>query len=184
MHHTEPARSTPSGCHIMLDLETLGTKAGCAILSIGAVRFGDGQILSEFYTSIDPRSNEEIGMTIDIATMQWWMKQRPEALQAAMNDKCHIREAIANFNKWLESLRLPDKWAIWGNGASFDMPVLEEAIHRAGLLPMWDHRQERCYRTLCALDPTEPRVLPPLAHHALEDARAQALTAMRICPWL
>jgi DNA polymerase III epsilon subunit-like protein len=168
----------------MLDLETLGTKAGCAILSIGAVRFGDGQILSEFYTSIDPRSNEEIGMTIDISTLQWWMKQRPEALRAAMSGRTHISDALAQFSGWISSLRLPGDWAIWGNGATFDMPVLDRALFMAGFAPLWTHHQERCYRTLCALDPSEARVAPTLAHHALEDARAQALTAMRICPWL
>jgi len=34
---------------IMLDIETLGTRPGSVITSIGAVKFGGGEITSDFY---------------------------------------------------------------------------------------------------------------------------------------
>ena len=38
---------------VMVDLETWGTKPGCAIISIGAVSFGPDGLGEEFYTALD-----------------------------------------------------------------------------------------------------------------------------------
>lgn len=65
---------------IMVDLETLGTAPGSVILSIGAVRFDvEEGLLDEFYVNIDVESSQRLGLTIDGATVMWWMKQSDAA---------------------------------------------------------------------------------------------------------
>lgn len=54
---------------IMVDIETLGRKPGCVILSIGCVAF-DGK---EFYVNIDPFKMKDEGVFhVDPDTSKWW----------------------------------------------------------------------------------------------------------------
>ncbi len=168
----------------MLDLETLGTNPGCAILSIGAVLFSGRRLHDEFYIRISLKSSQDYGLTIDADTLQWWTQQPHDVFAEAMAGEYSLDAAMFKFRQWLENLHLPPNWTIWSNGASFDAPVLEAAFRKLRMQPPWTHSQERCYRTLRALDPGEPKIEPAIKHHALEDAKAQALHAMRIAPWL
>lgn len=170
--------------NIMLDLETLGTNPGCAILSIGAVLFSGGRLHNEFYIRISLKNAQDYGLTIDADTLQWWTQQPHDVFAEAMAGEYSLDAALFKFRQWLENLHLPPNWTIWSNGASFDAPVLEAAFRKLRMQPPWTHPQERCYRTLRALDPVEPKIEPTIKHHALEDAKAQALHAMRIAPWL
>jgi hypothetical protein len=69
---------------------------------------------------------------------------------------------------------------VWCNGLNFDVPILEAAYAAAGLQPPWTYNKCRDYRTVVKLLPhvdlERLRVEPKLAHHALEDAKAQFLT--------
>ncbi len=70
--------------------------------------------------------------------------------------------------------------AIWGNGAGFDQPILSAVYRAVGVVQPWKFFNERCYRTLKNLYPGFPYTRPKLAHHALEDAKAQAVHAVAI----
>lgn len=180
----DPAMIETRPSNIMLDLETLGTEPGCAILSIGAALFGKGSLHDGFYIRISLKSSQDYGLTIDADTLEWWTRQPHKVFAEAMTGGNSLDAAMFQFRKWIENLHLPPNWTIWSNGASFDAPVLEAAFRKLRMQPPWTHLQERCFRTLRALDPNEPKVEPAIKHHALEDAKAQALHAMRIAPWL
>ena len=64
--------------HIMIDVESLGTRADAVILSLGAVKFDltSGKIDDQgFYASISIDSNQELGRRIQEDTLLWWLKQ-------------------------------------------------------------------------------------------------------------
>ena len=68
--------------HVMIDLETLGTVADAAILSIGAVKFElESQAIDDagFYASVSIDSNLEMKRRIQEDTLIWWMKQGESA---------------------------------------------------------------------------------------------------------
>jgi 3' exoribonuclease, RNase T-like len=159
--------------HVMIDLETLGTAVNAAILGIGACTFNHEGVRSEFYLAIDPVSAAKQGGRIDMETVMWWMKQSEEARVAAFEGTTHIGMALSQFSGWLKALG-PVK--VWGNGASFDIVLLEQAFIRARIELPWSHKDHRCYRTLRSL--VEVNYVPPkVAHHALHDALAQATHA-------
>lgn len=131
--------------HVMLDLETLGTRPGSVILSIGAVEFdlrvGLGR---EFYVEISQYSSRHIGFTVDQDTVDWWEEQSAEArglLARTSSGGLLPHVALQQFNAWLS----PDP-LVWGNGAAFDNALLREACARCwvGVSPrsLLPHAQE------------------------------------------
>lgn len=116
--------------HIMLDLETWGTKPGCDIRSIGACVFApytrdgkglvhDGSLgtIIPFYQATDNPSEPEMtpgymlwnareqraykyALHRDPQTVQWWNDQSDEA-QAAFADPVDLRNALNAFNNWI-----------------------------------------------------------------------------------
>ena len=51
--------------NVVVDLETLGTKAGCVILSIGAAEFKDHGVVDAFYRTLSIDSQTERGLKIE-----------------------------------------------------------------------------------------------------------------------
>jgi hypothetical protein len=164
-------------CDIMIDLETVGKRAGCAILSIGAVALCpiqehpdiDG---NSFYTIISLPSCYALKLEADIDTLAWWSKQDAAVIQQAFSGHRDIKEALINFAGFL--YQWPNK-RVWGNSASFDLKILEAAYLAADIPVPWTYREEMCYRTLKNLLPeiTAP-VANTCAHDALADAQFQA----------
>lgn len=148
---------------VMVDLETMGTSPGCPIVAIGAVRFDGSGILDEFYY------RPYWGGRFDSSTVQWWMRQS-DAARMALLAKPHgsIVEGLNEFSKFLGGSPL------WGKGSDFDNTILADAFRRFRV-PLWDHRKNRCYRTMQSVFQRVRFVPPEVAHHALEDARAQAV---------
>ena len=177
----------------MLDLETLGTAPGSTIFVIGAVVFSSSVALlddwepSGFSIIIQRQSAIDAGLTEDPRTISWWEKQddaaysqlRIASAPPGSSSAVPIALALYDFAKWFESIGPIE--GIWGNGAAFDLALLAEAYRRCGFgAPPWNHRQERCYRTLKSLAPGIPFVNEGIAHNAYDDAAAQAFHANRI----
>lgn len=77
--------------HVMVDLETLGTKPGSVILSIGAVTFdldGSGRDGRTFYQRVNIQSCLDAGMTVDGDTVEWWFHpDRDQARRALLSPR-------------------------------------------------------------------------------------------------
>lgn len=165
-----------SDIHVMLDLETLGTKLNSVIVAIGAVKFNikTGEIVSEFYSPIDPETCQAIGMTIDASTVWWWLHpDRHEARVALLADEYRndIFNALSDFTTWYGDEETP----IWGNGCMFDNQMMELAYERTNQPCPWTYKENRDYRTIKNLLGASYQKPPTaLAHHALEDAKWQA----------
>ena len=69
---------------------------------------------------------------------------------------------------------------VWCNGMNFDLPILDNACRAVGMQTPWAYYNGRDYRTLKGMFPKELvnrlRIRPEVAHDALDDSRAQALT--------
>lgn len=162
---------------IMVDIETLGTRPGCVVLTIGACEFSSDGIGEGFYTAIDPESCAEWGLTVEPRTALWWMEQSQDA-----------REFITKSKKIALDLAMNDfakafKWKgkqVWCNGASFDFPILSAAFDAIGKSAPWEYWATNDYRTIKNLVGRDVfdkcKVEPTVKHNALADAVAQAET--------
>jgi len=163
---------------VMLDLETLGTGPGAVIVAIGAVKFNPAnmELGEEFYQVIDMVDAQRAGLTIDAGTVKWWLERNEPARGGICQGGTELITALTQFRNWL----LPDEAEVWGNGASFDNPILVaayRAIHEEAPWKLWN---DRCYRTMKALAPQVKMARTGTHHNALDDARSQAVHLMDI----
>lgn len=165
----------------MVDLETLGTVADAAILSIGAVKFDleSAEIDDQgFYASVSVDSNLQMKRRIQEDTLIWWMKQGPEAQGVFHESKQTLENALGEFADWLGD----DKWNMWSNGADFDLPMLAHAFTQHSMEVPWQFWNSNCFRTYKKL-PGAKNIRAQVAgvkHNALADAYTQAQTAQMI----
>lgn len=110
---------------LMSDLETTDTGQTSKILSIGLVYFDreTGEMGDSLYARFDPRTGINNTRTSSKATMAWWNTQRKSVREEAFSGTDNLDDFL--------SLVLPDfykpKTKIWGNGATFDISILENA---------------------------------------------------------
>ena len=162
---------------VMVDLETLGTKQNSAFISIGACRFNPdtGEIGETFYQNIDwDDALKTRGVTGD--TIKWWMRQSKEAQNKVCAPGKPLKEVLKSFGRWFREGDAERQ--IWGNGATFDVSMLENAYEKTfGMLP-WQHWNVRDVRTILAVgDNVFSRTDVPFEgtqHDALADAVHQA----------
>lgn len=155
---------------VMLDLETLGKIPGSIILSIGAVKFGDGLIFEEFYARIDAESAEAIGLVMDASTVLWWLRQSEEARREILLPGEPIIPVLTRFAAWLGETDAD----VWANSPTFDCELLAAAYSKTLIARPWKHWNERDYRTARKLLPEIQMERPGTHHNALDDARFQA----------
>lgn len=172
------------GIHVMVDLETWGTGRNASIVSIGAVKFDETQILDRFHVGIDPESCQRYGLKIDASTMLWWLDaERADARREWLAlEKMPLPVALDGFALWMEESETID--GLWGNGATFDNVLLRDAYDAAQLdypVPFW---RDKCYRTLKGLAPAIPLKRVGVHHSAVDDAESQARHAIRIAQHL
>ena len=165
---------------VMIDLETMSTRSDAAIVAIGAVKFDpngvpgtwgdpDDPEYKDFYMAVDLGSAIDMGLHVDGPTVMWWLKQ-DGAVRDCLNDAVDIHTVLNEFMIWYGAESLPT----WGNGAAFDCVILRNAYMKFGSYPPFSYTDERCFRTMRKVLPEVEWLKPVMAHHALEDARAQA----------
>lgn len=164
---------------VMLDLETFGNRPGSVIVSIGAVKMdlARGHVGDGFYRVIDPADAQSFGLTIDAATVAWWLGQSDAARLAisAPGGWVKLPCALGGFREFIG-----DDCRVWGNGADFDNALLAGAYHACGSPLPWRHWNNRCYRTLKSLFPAVKIERAGTHHNALDDAISQADHLIRI----
>lgn len=176
--------------NIMIDLETMSTASNAAIVAIGAVYFDEkGPIDMEggfavprpksFYTTVNLQSSIDAGLTVDGSTVSWWLEQSQAARSEICKSDTLLVGALHNLARFITSA--PGA-KVWGNGAHFDITILENAYRALDMPIPWRFTAVRCYRTLKALHPfaTKPEQ-EGTAHHALDDAIYQAKHMAHIC---
>lgn len=170
----------------MVDIESMGTSAGDAILSLGVVPMDikNKTIKKGFYTRISLEDSQKAGFRIDAGTVLWWLQQDQAARDEFKGNYAHkpIKDALIELSEFIaeHSKGVPaDEIRLWGNGSAMDNVLVAEAYKICGLPRPWSYRGDMCYRTIKNLTPHIERVEPTVAHHALFDAEAQALTLFK-----
>lgn len=158
--------------HIMLDIETLGTKPGCIVMSIGACRFephGVGHD-KEFYQNIDPHDSRDAWcLRSDPSTVQWWKEQSEEAKAHLIPDRISTLKAVEKFTEWFHLVRGEQ---VWCQGATFDAPITEELFKITGQRIPWKFWNIRDTRTVYDVFSFDPKSIEREGtyHNALDDA--------------
>lgn len=163
--------------NVMIDLETIGTKPGCVVLTIGACTL---DLSENFYDKISVESSSEgFLMKKDLGTLEWWSKQDPAAMQEAFSGTAALDAVLKKFSLWLVNIGKGVK--VWGNGADFDLPILGAAYEACMLYIPWKPYNGRCYRTIKNLHKDViPDAFRGIKHNALADAQFQALHLAKI----
>ena len=172
---------------VMLDLETVGTSASPAILSVGAYAFDPlGEPTEEppddadpcaFYRNVRLQSCIDLGLLVDGATVMWWLGQGADARRALFApDPVPVDNALDMLGRWFRANFDDQQSYVWSHGATFDVPILEEIYRRLPRRVPWFFSKVHDTRTLfdlCGyrLPKADER---PGGHHALRDAWAQA----------
>lgn len=157
----------------MLDLETLGTRPGSIVLTIGAVKFSKLGVGEKFYRSISEADSRANGLTSDPSTVEWWYMQSEEAREAAFAGTDSLRDVLLAFTEFCNTDDFLGT-TMWGNGSDFDNVLLVEAYRAANLCVPWKFTGNRCYRTVKNLFPNVKVPSVGTAHNALDDAIYQA----------
>ena len=165
--------------HVMIDIETAGTAPGSAILQIGATVFScnseEPLAIPNFYASISLDSCLAAGLTTDPATLAWWDKQDQGIRARVFGSNQKLADVLDAFYLWF--YQSPATSIVWGNGANFDITLLECAFKSCKVPIPWHYRNVRCYRTVTAMFPLPQQfTVPsnPQKHTALADACYQA----------
>lgn len=168
---------------VMVDLETLGTAPGCAILSIGAVGFNwrNGEVDEGMYVVINRENCKQAGLHEDDRTLSWWGKQSAEArdvLHRAGEGGVTLELGLSALDSYLRGLGTGIR--VWGNGADFDNPILACAYKAVGMRQGWMPYNGRCYRTVKNLAPHIKMEREGVYHNALDDAKSQAKHIIKV----
>jgi len=108
--------------HVMIELQTMGTVPGCAIVAIGAVLFDPRYNVVEtdrvFYTELD--YNAQDGLLIDNDSREWWSK-RPNSEKLVLNGIDDLDDQLFDFSRWLPF----GDYKVWSNTTTFQISILE-----------------------------------------------------------
>jgi hypothetical protein len=164
----------------MLDLETLGTRPDCVILTLGAVKF-DPYTLQEpgpgLYVRPDVDEQIACGREVQDDTLKWWMDQAEDVREEALGEsgRISIEEMYRQLNRFLVGAE-----CIWAQGPVFDIAILENLYRQYGWPTPWQFWQIRDSRTLFGVH-GDPRVKGKVGlHNALEDCVSQATAVQQI----
>jgi hypothetical protein len=161
--------------HLMIDLETLGTTPDTAVVSLGAVHFNSGGIIDErcwifsLTGQLDGRRRFATAQTIT-----WWINQGDDArriFEKSQLEGIYLKDFVAQFIEWCPKDQRGLR--VWGNGASFDIPIIEDILRQQGATFPWLFWNHRCYRTMKACFGVDKK-FEGTKHDALDDARHQA----------
>lgn len=167
----------------MIDLETLGTGARSIVLTIGAIKFSPFDDITPakqgkelvgidwFYRRVEMASCQELGLTADKSTVQWWMEQAADVrAEAFAEDNRHpIKQVMDDFRAWFGTAKHP-----WSHGKEFDITILSEIWRLMGQDTPWKFWDTLDTRTAYALMGVKPPKIK-LAHHALWDCWKQVV---------
>ncbi|MBS7737731.1 MULTISPECIES: 3'-5' exonuclease [unclassified Chelatococcus] len=163
--------------HLMVDLETMGTSYDAPVLAIGAVFFepSTGEIGERFYDAIDIEDACRYGHPSG-STIKFWMMQGDDARAAAIAGNKSSKEVFDAFRAFC--LTRGDRIKPWGNGATFDIAILDYAFPKiTGQASPWRFFNVRDCRTIKDIAGDIAAFPHPRAgthHQALDDAVFQA----------
>ena len=162
--------------NLMIDLETLGISPKAPIISIGACFFDKEGIYETFYVTLDTGEQMDSGKRVaDSSTIKWWMSQEDAAKKVFKEDAIDTETALQTFVEFCLNHHDKKNTKPWGNGATFDISMLESIMSDYGISEPWMFYNIRDLRTFKEYiydgKDTERK---GTYHNALDDAIHQA----------
>lgn len=170
----------------IVDIETLAKSEGAVICSIGCVVINPftRKELGSFYIHCNLHQPGRITCP---DTQEWWRKQKTsnqtayyEAISGTIN-RTPLKQALEDFARFIK-LFFPERVQLVGNGSEFDNVILAHAYEQLGIKQPWDHGGNQSLRTVVLMgrmfldiDPKYSINFAGIKHHALDDARHEAL---------
>ena len=134
----------------MIDLETLGTRPGCVVLSAAALLFDADTGETQDYVHTHFNIHEQIlkfGLQVQQGTQAWWLQQSDEAQTSAITSGSNPQLLKHGLTDLASVLKRANS-RVWAQGASFDFPILSHLYRIAGVDAPWMFWAERDTRTL------------------------------------
>lgn len=156
----------------MIDIETLSTEKNACIVSIGAATRIKGELVT-FYEFADYEEQQKKGGHISWDCLRWWIN-RPDAKKQLANDPgvaLPLRGVLQLLKGWIKELGRENP-KFWANSPRFDLAILEHWYKECCIETPWTYKQERCFRTVAALN---GGYNGKVAHNAKDDAVNQLL---------
>ena len=164
--------------HMMVDLETLGTAANAPVIAIGAVFFdpNTGTLGDTFDAAIDVEDAMRYGV-MSGSTFKWWLGQSDAARQKVVRGRERAEDVFSRFGSF--AVKHGDNVQPWGNGASFDIAILDHAflriLNKSAPWKFWNVRDVRTVKELATgIVRFDDKMKQGVAHTALDDAVHQA----------
>lgn len=123
-----------------LDFETLALKPNCKVLSLGIAKFNirTGEIESTKSWKFDLEHQNK--RYEDIETKAWWNRQSQEAKEQAFGGT----DLLTDMMKYCRlNFEYGKKAMIWGNGANFDVAILDNIFSYKAPWSYWNVRDMR-----------------------------------------
>lgn len=164
----------------MIDLETLGLRPGCAVLSIGVRQFDptSDAIGAAFYAKITRESCEKAGLHVEPETVRWWDQQSAAARDEAFSGGEPLEKVAKDFVAFWRDYSLVRPWS---QGANYDQPLWEAALRAAGVSCPYKFWDSRCTRTAYGMAGLNTKTVPRKGthHKAIDDCDHQILCVQR-----
>lgn len=147
---------------IMVDIETLGSKAGCPVLAISAIRFNraalagteidltqsltlnENDYISSFHSPVSLLDCLAVGCTISAGTAQWWKKQSDRQI---LIDSMACTEPLSDTLIRLKGFIEGGYKSIWAKSPTFDLEILKWLAEQVDVDLGIDFRQQDDVRT-------------------------------------
>lgn len=188
------------------DIETLGTKPGCVIVSAAFLVFDfnetktfDEYVNDALYIKFSVKQQKDAGRKIDPDTLNWWKRQddvvRKELMPSAKD--VSIEEGSRQILEYLSERGVnkgsEKRTYRFCRGQDFDIPILDDAMGSVGLkLPgaFWNSRDIRSFISGALMDLTattlykddrEYKTIPGFRMHDARHDIAKAVIEMQNC---
>lgn len=163
---------------LMIDFETLGTGADAMVISLGAVFFDieTQQLGPTFYMAFDVEDQMKKGRVFTKSTLKWWLGQADAAKKVFHEQAKPTELVLKTFSDWVKSNGGKKYTRPWGNGATFDISIIESLFEQFGVECPWMYyniMDLRTFRRFVA-NGTEVPKKEGTNHNALDDAKNQA----------
>lgn len=169
--------------HFMVDIETLGNNSNSPIVTIAIQEFDPSEGLcspgTSRYIFVKPNPDAEM----DYSTIEWWLGQEEtprrhviEAIKAGQTETAALHELSRFIRDICPNIR---NVRLWGNGATFDNVILDNAYRRNNISPPWNYSGHRCYRTMVNLLSEKIKLTRTGNHHCATDDVAYQLDVLR-----
>ena len=160
-HQIQETQMNSSQTHLIIDMETLGTKPNSVVLSMACVPFNfnsnvdfESLVKSSFYVKFDTIEQiQHHKRKVDENTVNWWKKQQSEeaksVIRPSKND-VSLETGLRAFSKFVGSTGYDFKNSfVWSRGIAFDGPLLESIYDNVDTINIpvntWLYRDIRTY---------------------------------------